>query len=237
MTGNEYQQFVLSVREEVNVVGDSLWTKNQTKKLAKTANSFNEIAEIIRKESKTKALYEIQEHVEAAYPLLERSWSILKGLILQSGRPNATIALDHAVCSAAPVDIGFTEKGWFRMKMDCLPAKEIASNANYMRDVLYAQLGAYFRKEGIPKRFHNCVIIFNHIYRYDVPEKQYRDHDNIERNMVVDAVALFVMEDDGASRCQHYYYSSPGDENATEVMVVPQDEFIDFLQWIRFSEG
>ena len=123
------------------------------------------------------------------------------------------------------------------MKMSSLPAKEMATNANYIRDVLYAQLGTYFRKEGCRKRFHNCVIIFNHIYRYDVPEKQYRDHDNIERNMVVDAVALFVMEDDGARRCQHYYCSSPGDDNATEVFVVPEDQFIDFLRWKDLQEG
>lgn len=219
------------------MVGDSLWTKAQVKKLSKAAREFNDLAEIIRKESKTKTLYEIQGHVEAAYPLLERSWGILKGLILESGRPNATAALDKVICNAAPVDISFTEEGWFRMKMSSLPAKEMATNANYIRDVLYAQLGAYFRKEGCRKRFHNCVIIFNHIYRYDVPEKQYRDHDNIERNMVVDAVALFVMEDDGARRCQHYYYSSSGDDNATEVFVVPEDQFIEFLRWRDLQEG
>lgn len=219
------------------MVGDSLWTKAQVKKLSKAAREFNDLAEIIRNESKTKALYEIQGHVEAAYPLLERSWGILKGLILESGRPNATVAFDKVICNAAPVDISFTEEGWFRMKMSSLPAKEMATNANYIRDVLYAQLGAYFRKEGCRKRFHNCVIIFNHIYRYDVPEKQYRDHDNIERNMVVDAVALFVMEDDGARRCQHYYYSSSGDDNATEVFVVPEDQFIEFLRWRDLQEG
>lgn len=219
------------------MVGDSLWTKAQVKKLSKAAREFNDLAEIIRKESKTKTLYEIQGHVEAAYPLLERSWGILKGLILESGRPNATVAFDKVICNAAPVNISFTEEGWFRMKMSSLPAKEMATNANYIRDVLYAQLGAYFRKEGCRKRFHNCVIIFNHIYRYDVPEKQYRDHDNIERNMVVDAVALFVMEDDGARRCQHYYYSSSGDDNATEVFVVPEDQFIEFLRWRDLQEG
>lgn len=219
------------------MVGDSLWTKAQVKKLSKAAREFNDLAEIIRKETKTKALYEIQGHVEAAYPLLERSWGILKGLILESGRPNATLAFDKVICNAAPVDISFTEEGWFRMKMSSLPAKEMATNVNYIRDVLYAQLGTYFRKEGCRKRFHNCVIIFNHIYRYDVPEKQYRDHDNIERNMVVDAVALFVMEDDGARRCQHYYCSSPGDDNATEVFVVPEDQFIEFLRWRDLQEG
>lgn len=219
------------------MVGDSLWTKGQVKKLSKAAREFNELAEIIRKESKTKALYEIQEPIEAAYPLLERSWSLLKGLILESGRPNATLAFDNVICNAVPVDICFTEEGWFRLKMSSLPPKEMASNANYIRDVLYAQLGAYFRKENCRVRFHNCVIIFNHIYRYDVPEKQCRDHDNIERNMVVDAVALFVMEDDGARRCQHYYYSSPGDENATEVVVVPENQFLDFLRWKGLQEG
>ena len=53
----------------------------------------------------------------------------------------------------------------------------------------------------------------------------------------MDAVALFVMEDDGARRCQHYYYSSPGDENATEVFAVPENQFLDFLRWKGLQEG
>ena len=165
------------------MVGDTRWTKTQVKKLSKSAGEFQEIAEMIRKESKTKALYEIQEYVEKAYPLLAKSWDILKDLILESGRPNASLVVDQIVKDVAPVEIGFNEKGWFRLKMSSLPPKELASNANYIRDVLYAQLADYHRNVGIQKRFHRCVIIFNHIYRFDVPEKQYRDHDNIELNI------------------------------------------------------
>ena len=219
------------------MVGDTRWTKTQVKKLSKSAGEFQEIAEMIRKESKTKALYEIQEYVEKAYPLLAKSWDILKDLILESGRPNASLVVDQIVKDVAPVEIGFNEKGWFRLKMSSLPPKELASNANYIRDVLYAQLADYHRNVGIQKRFRRCVIIFNHIYRFDVPENQYRDHDNIELNMVVDAIALYVMEDDGAGRCQHYYYSSPGEENATEVYVVPMEEFVDFIQLSKSTES
>lgn len=215
------------------MVGDSRWTKTQVKALSKAAGEFYEIAEIIRKEAKTKALFEIQEYVEEAYPHLVKAWDILKNLIVESGRPNASMVVDKIVRDVSTVEIGFNEKGWFRLKMGSLPAKEIASNANYIRDVLYAHLADYHKKVGIHRRFHQCVIIFNHIYRFDVPEKQYRDHDNIELNMVIDAIALYVMEDDGAGRCQHFYYSSPGEENATEVYVVPTEEFLDFLQMVK----
>ena len=121
------------------MVGDTRWTKTQVKKLSKSAGEFQEIAEMIRKESKTKALYEIQEYVEKAYPLLAKSWDILKDLILESGRPNASLVVDQIVKDVAPVEIGFNEKGWFRLKMSSLPPKELASNVNYIRDVLYVK--------------------------------------------------------------------------------------------------
>ena len=61
-------------------------------------------------------------------------------------------------------------------------------------------------------------------YRETVPI-QNRDHDNIELNTVVDAVAMFFLVDDTPFECRHYYCSVVGDEESTEVFIVPQNEF------------
>ena len=65
-----------------------------------------------------------------------------------------------------------------------------------------------------------------------------RDHDNIETNMVSDIVAMYVMPDDAPSVCSHYECSVMGEDDRTEVYVIPR---MDFPQWLsqeneRFGE-
>ncbi len=76
-----------------------------------------------------------------------------------------------------------------------------------------------------PVRYNNCVLIYRHVYDAARPERQRRDHDNIEINMVSDIVAMYVMPDDGPSICSHYYCSAAGTEDRTEVYVVPRESF------------
>jgi hypothetical protein len=80
-----------------------------------------------------------------------------------------------------------------------------------------------------PVRYPYNVTVFRHVYRRDRPERQYRDHDNIELNRVLDIVALYVMVDDSPMRCRHYYCGAPGSGHRTEIYVVPRDEFVHWL--------
>ena len=48
-------------------------------------------------------------------------------------------------------------------------------------------------------------MIFRHVYDRNRPEREYRDHDNIELNTVVDAIAMFFLVDDTPLECRHYY--------------------------------
>ena len=41
-------------------------------------------------------------------------------------------------------------------------------------------------------------------------ERAYRDHDNIEVNMVTDIITLYLLPDDAPRRCAHYYCTPPG---------------------------
>ena len=40
------------------------------------------------------------------------------------------------------------------------------------------------------------MLVYRHVYDKDYPERNMRDHDNIEINQVTDIVALFTMVDD-----------------------------------------
>ena len=91
-------------------------------------------------------------------------------------------------------------------------------------------MSRYFREAEYTRRFSECVVIFRHVYDEACPENQLRDHDNIELNMVIDTIAIYVMEDDTPLKCRHYYLSAPGPEDHTEVYVVP---LTDWLTWVQ----
>ena len=52
-----------------------------------------------------------------------------------------------------------------------------------------------------------------------------RDHDNIETNMVTDIVAMYVLPDDHPAVCSHYYCSAAGEEERTEIYIIPKHDF------------
>ena len=79
-------------------------------------------------------------------------------------------------------------------------------------------------------RYPKCVLIYRHVYARDCPERRYRDHDNIEINLVSDSVALYTMPDDNPTVCTHFYCSAAGSSERTEVYVVPRQ---DFGRWLE----
>ena len=102
-----------------------------------------------------------------------------------------------------PIEICYTEEGWFSIKMFALLPRKEHENVNYTRQCLYYAMGKFF-KDQIRDLQKDCVIIYRHVYYNGFPERQMRDHDNIEINMVTDILATFVLRDDGPSVCRHY---------------------------------
>ena len=72
------------------------------------------------------------------------------------------------------------------------------------------------------------------MYSWERPEHKYRDHDNIELNMIVDTIAVKVMIDDAPMKCRHYYCSAPGKVEQTEVYVIPRS---DFKSWLDMEDA
>ena len=151
-----------------------------------------------------------------------------RALPAHTGHPQADAMVQNAIEEAVPVEMGFTEKGWFSLRMPILLPRKEKSSRSYLRGFLYPALEKFSHgKEKI--RYRNCVLIFRHVYDRNRPEREYRDHDNIELNTVVDAIAMFFLVDDTPQECRHYYCSAAGENEMTEVYIVPRADFESWL--------
>ena len=145
-----------------------------------------------------------------------------------SGDPAADNERNAIIAEEIPVEMGFTEEGWFLARIPMLLPKKDGGNIDHLRTMLYPAFRRYFNERPVDEKFSKCVLIYRHVYDQERSERQYRDHDNIELNFVTDTVALYVMEDDAPLKCEHFHCSAAGSEERTEVYVVPQT---DFMKW------
>ena len=146
-----------------------------------------------------------------------------RSLPAHTGHPKAEPLIRQAIAESVPVEVGFTEQDWLCIRLPILLPRKEKSSRSYIRGFLYPALERFAAsREKI--RYRNCVVVFRHVYDRNRPEREYRDHDNIELNAVVDAIAMFFLVDDTPLECRHYYCSAAGDQERTEVYLVPRSE-------------
>ena len=158
----------------------------------------------------------------------EQAVLLARALPACTGRPHVFFDIDQKSEVPTPVEVGFTREGWFSLRMPMLLPKKERGSAAYVRMLLLPALRRFFQGKP-PVRITPCVLVFRHVYARDRPDRALRDHDNIETNMAADCVALYVMEDDNPAACSHYECTAKGDRERTEIYVVPQTEF---PQWL-----
>lgn len=140
------------------------------------------------------------------------------------GHPDAETQVEAILKQEISVEIGYTKEGWFSVRIPMLLPKKSKGSTDYIRSFLYPAMRDFF-VEKPPVRYREAVLIYRHVYDRRRPERQMRDHDNIEINMVSDIVAMYVMPDDGPAVCAHYYCSAAAEQERTEVYVVPKGDF------------
>ena len=145
------------------------------------------------------------------------------------GNPNAMKEVQEIIDEVMNVEIGYTEQGWFCVRMPFLLPKKESGSSEYVKNMLYSALSKFFKNKvrEVPKQ---AVLVYRHVYEESHPEKQMRDHDNIEINQVSDCIVLWAMEDDSPKYCEHFYMSARGDKSRTEVYVIPREEFGEFVK-------
>ena len=144
------------------------------------------------------------------------------------GHPDAEAQVEAILKQEIPVEIGYTKEGWFSVRIPMLLTKKSKGSTDYIRSFLYPAMRDFFVEKS-PVRYREAVLIYRHVYDRRRPERQMRDHDNIEINMVSDIVAMYVMPDDGPAVCAHYYCSAAAEQERTEVYVVPKGDFPTWL--------
>ena len=119
----------------------------------------------------------------------ERLTLLTRALPCYTGFRTAADDVEEIIRDVVPVELGFTAEGWFCLRIPMLLPRKEHGSVNYIRGFLYPAMSQFFSKQPLI-RYPKCVIIYRHVYARDRPERQYRDHDNIEINFVSDAVAL-----------------------------------------------
>lgn len=148
------------------------------------------------------------------------------------GPPTAYKEVERIMAEEVPIEIGFTDEGWFSVRFPRMLPKKEKGGIDYVRGQIYPRLQRFFQNE-YPVRFGSCVIIYRHVYAAGFPDRKKRDHDNIETNEITDSIATFVMTDDAPKTCQHFHCSVEGPTERTEVYVVPEK---DFIKWYEASK-
>ena len=162
-----------------------------------------------------------------------KTWLLANVLPAYTGNPHADQNVEVIMEKIIPVEIGFTEEGWFSLRIPALLPKKAGGTADHIRAYLYPAMRDFFQGKQ-PVRYSDCVLVYRHVYSRDRSERQKRDHDNIEINRVSDIVAMYVMPDDNPDICSHHYCSTEGSEDRTEVYVVPKK---DMHLWLLLEEN
>jgi hypothetical protein len=195
-------------------------TIQQTEKLLKLLKS-------VHTDYEDKRMEDTMEKAVSAAKQAEEVALLTRALPAHTGHPRPKELTRNAIAEAISLEIGFTDQGWFCLRMPILLPRKEKSSRNYIRGFLYPEQKRFAAGRRI--RYRNCVLIFRHVYDRNRPEREYRDHDNIELNTVVDAIAMFFLVDDTPLECRHYYCSAAGIRERTEVYIVPRNEFEDWL--------
>ena len=145
-----------------------------------------------------------------------------------TGHPKAAELTEQMLLDTVPIEMGYAKRGWFLLKIPALLPKKGTGSPIYIQQYLYPALRRYFDGKP-PALYRSCVLAYRHVYQHDRPERAYRDHDNIEVNMVTDIITLYLLPDDAPRRCAHYYCSTAGEVDCTEVYVVPASRFPEWL--------
>ena len=158
----------------------------------------------------------------------EKITLLARTLPCYTGKPKASIEVENCIAEIVPIEIGFTKEGWFCVRIPKLLPKKGFGDVNYIRGILWPALREFFKEKSV-MRYDKSVLIYRHVYGPQYKKRYMRDHDNIETYMISDMVATYVLRDDCPYLCNNYDCTAEGGDERTEVYVVPQSEFIDWL--------
>ncbi len=204
------------------------------------SNSLSEIAGQIKKidsqQKKITDLYKQHDNNRIYNELLklvntsEKFCNQVRLLPTYTGSPNSIYAVKEQIVISNNAYAEYTEEGWFHLSLPALLPRKEKGDPKYIRTIAQAVLSRFFEKKPPRKFTVPVVLIYQHCYDSSREERAYRDHDNIELNVINDLLALYCLSDDGPLKCRHYYTSKSSDSDSTEIFIVPVTEFFNWIE-------
>jgi len=115
--------------------------------------------------------------------------------------------------------------GIFEITLPCLiPKRKQYRSTEYLIDPLTNALEQYVKTHHV-KRFRNCVVCFAHVYDMALPDRRIRDYDNLEVKGYLDAVAAYLLIDDGGKFCDVYHTTELGETDCTKMFIMDGPQF------------
>ena len=141
--------------------------------------------------------------------------------------------INEQIANAWDIKICYTKQGWLQIKLPIMLPKIKQHNAQIISLPLQTALKKFFKNKNVDKKIPS-VICYCHVYSKDVSPSRHLDHDNIETKAITDIITDFVLYDDSPKFLNHYHCSAIGEYSHTEIFIVPQNEFV---QWVLYKQN
>lgn len=138
---------------------------------------------------------------------------------------------EYLVSAATMQGIEIQQRGGvFEITLPCLiPKRKQNRSTEYLIDPLTKALEQYVKTHTV-QRFRNCVVCFSHVYCRELPNRRVRDYDNLEVKEYLDAVAAWLLIDDGGRLCDVYHTTELGEADCTRMFIMGRAQFQIWLE-------
>ena len=152
---------------EIPKVHPFIKTLEKAKELRDNLDEHIEITSQLWEDGKASEAYYYSADI---YHECKKTLANAASLMSCTGNINAVSDIGKLIKSAVPVEIGYTEEGWFCVRFPALLPKEEKGSTDYVRDILYTALSDFFR-EHPTVRYGKCMIAYRHVYDRVYPER------------------------------------------------------------------
>lgn len=201
--------------------------------IKKNINKMNKSIDLIKSFYSVGDLYKTNEELFNLVKISENSTERVRMLPIFTGYNKAKETVENIIIDELNINIkdnrsNKDDKELIHIHLNALLPKKEKERAGYIRASLITACERYYKEHSFDIITEPVVIVFKH--NYNSTERMWRDHDNIEINVVMDAVALYFLSDDTSKSCDHFYFSDYTGEDSTDIFIIKQENFYSWLK-------
>lgn len=231
---NELYEYINSMTQNTELGKSIEWNEKLKKKIASTKEIIKKISDkntAIEQYVDAKNIRAAGEECLAVFPLLNRISNNTNYVLNGVGYK----AKDSEVLKTKAVETVFSEENGILHIVfgELLPGRpkqlnnKIIAGYKQIHDRYKQPFIEYFKDGKHKVNEEKVVLCFIHHFS---DERLIKDHDNFDTKFIIDMIAINVLTDDSAKYCDHYMSYVMDTKEFSEIYVIPESKYIDFLQ-------